>query len=58
MLFKTLYIALAMILFLMGALLAEAVLRERPYAKRLLLGMACVYALGGGTALLCSLANL
>ncbi|MDD3719674.1 MAG: hypothetical protein PHP28_13555 [Actinomycetota bacterium] len=58
MFFKTLYLALAMIILILGAVLIEAVLRERAYTRRLLLGTAGIYALGGLTALLCSLANL
>lgn len=58
MFFKTLYVALAITVLLLGMLLVEAVLRDRTRARRLLLGMAGVYALGGVTALLCSLANI
>jgi len=58
MFFKTLYIALAMIIFLLGALLVEAVLRDRTYTGRLLLGTTAIYALGGVTALIFSLASL
>jgi|GEM_PF-4994362 hypothetical protein len=58
MFFKTLYIALAMLVLLLGVLLAEAVLRDRVYAKRLLLGITGIYALGGVSALLFSLAKL
>lgn len=47
-----------MIILILGAVLIEAVLRERAYTRRLLLGTAGIYALGGLTALLCSLANL
>jgi len=56
--FKTFFILMAMVIFLMGALLLEAVLRERAYARRLLLGMIVLYALGGMTALVFSIANL
>jgi len=58
MFFKTIYLALALVLLLLGAVLVEAVLRERPYARRLLLGIGGVYALGGLTALLCSFVNI
>jgi hypothetical protein len=58
MFFKTVFIALAMIVFLLGAFLVEAVLRDRAYANGLLLVIAGIYTLGSFTALLCSLANL
>ena len=58
MFFKTLFIALAMIIFALGVLLVEAVLRDRPYTGRLLLGTAAIYAMGGVTALIFSLAKL
>ena len=58
MFFKTLYIALAILVAILGILLTEAVLRDRPYTKLLLLGTAGIFALGGATALLCSFANL
>jgi len=58
MFFKTLFVALAMIVLLLGVLLVEAVLRDRAYTGRLLLGTVAIYALGGVTALLFSLARL
>lgn len=56
--FKTMYMTLAMIILLMGGVLIEAVLRGRAYTRRLLLGTAGLFAVGGITALLCSLANI
>jgi hypothetical protein len=58
MFFKTLYIALAMIVLLLGAILVEAVLRDRPYAGKILLGITGIYAAAGMAALLCSFAGL
>jgi len=58
MFFKTLYIALAMVVLLLGVLLVEAVLRERAYTRRLLLAVTGIYAVGGAAALLFSFANI
>lgn len=58
MFFKTLFILMAMMIFLLGALLLEAVLRDRGRARRLLLGMIVLYALGGALAFIFSFAGV
>ena len=58
MFFRTLFILMAMAIFMLGALLLEAVLRDRGRARRLLLGMIVLYALGGVLALAFSFAGI
>ena len=58
MFFKTFFILMAMAIFALGALLVEAVLRGRAHARRLLLAMIALYALGGMSALAFSFVNI
>jgi len=58
MFFKTALIFAALLVTVLGIILAEAVIRDRAYVKKLLLALVGVYAGSSLTALLFSLLNV